>query len=343
MRLLAFALLILVEPLTAIQTPLVSLHEDSTLSGGHPPTLPTLPTQLKIPLQLVMTAKSGGIDDLPAKQRKNVRETLKLNPGVKLRFLTDEACREFISQNYGSQLLSAFDSEKRGSYRGDICRAAVIAIEGGFYADLDVQFRVPFVDTVDESTTFVSSFDIYCNVLNAFFAAEPSSTVMQSVVSAIKKWYANPKATRPKNSFLGTWTMLGGLKDVVKRDCPEVDLEDLTQLQRACGSHHQFRFYREQRIRCAAGQQHTGTMSSTECPVGRKNAKFDGTRFGIFEPGPRRNLVAWSRFESCTKWGCEERQAQNSTLGACPGQPLPHPVRPEPHPAQPSWPHFQHR
>jgi hypothetical protein len=330
MRHLAFPVLFLVELVAAIQT---------SLSDDHLNTPVAVPegTRIKIPMQLVMTAKSGGIDELPTKQRNNVRETLALNPGVTLRWLTDDMCRDYIAQHYDSTLLSAFNSENHGSYRGDICRAAVIAIEGGFYADLDVQFRVPFVDTVDENTTFVSSFDIYCNVLNAFFAVEPHSAVMLSVVAAIKDWYANPNTTRPNNAYLGTWTMLGGLKDVVSSFCPEVDLNNISQLQTACGSHHQLRFYREQRIQCFG----VGTSHATECPDGRKKSHFQGTQFGLFELGPERNLVAWSRFENCSKWGCEERLEQNATPGACKPlvQYVPHPVRPVTHPVQHSVPH----
>jgi len=310
---LAFAFLILFEPSTAIQSSKSSINDESMFSGGSPDTLVAPPkrTHIKIPSQLVMTAKSGGIDDLPMKQRRNVRETLGLNPGLTLRFLNDEACREFISQNFDFGLLSAFDNETHGSYRGDICRAAVLAIEGGFYADVDVQFRVPFGDIVDEDTTFMSAIDIYCNVLNALIATEQNSAVMQSVIAAIKGWYANPSASRPKGSFLGTVTMREGLNHVVSRDCPGMDITMPDRLQRACGSHHQFRFYKEAKIEC---------NNQIECPLGRRNNSFPGVRFGLFEPGaPERNLVAWSRFESCGKWGCQERGAHSAEKGNCGG------------------------
>jgi len=310
----------------AIQSSQVSFNEGPTFPDDHPGILAAQSkrTQLKIPLQLVMTAKAGGVDDLPPKQRDNVRETLALNPELTLRFLTDEDCRGFISKNYEPDLLSAFDNEKHGSYRGDICRAAVIAIEGGFYADLDVQFRVPFVKMVDEGTTFMSALDIYCNVLNALFAVEPSSAVMHSVIAAIRDWYAQPGASRPRGSFLGTVTMLAGLKDVVSHDCPGMDIRNATELQRSCGSHHQFRFFTEQRIRCAR-------TATEECPLGRQLTHFDGVRFGLFEPGPNRKLVAWSRFETCSKWGCDERREESAIVGACLVPPTPHPVY---HPVQ---------
>merc|ERR1719221_1794777 len=107
----ARSFLILLGTVTAIQSPQVTINEHSTSSYGNPDIPLVIPkrTQLKIPLQLVMTAKSGGIDDLPTKQRDNVRETLKLNPGLTLRFLNDDACRTFIHQRYGSEFTNIFD------------------------------------------------------------------------------------------------------------------------------------------------------------------------------------------------------------------------------------------
>jgi len=159
-------------------------------------------------------------------------------------------------------------------------------------------------------------------VLNAIIATEPSSTVMQSVLAAIEKYYAAPanSAYKPQGSFMGTTTMRLGLTDVVSRDCPGMDITNLTSLQRACGSHHNFRFYQEAQINCRGSN-----VGSAECPISRSHDSFAGAQFGLFEPGPARNLVAWSRFESCKHWGCEERTAESSPLGACPLA-HPHPV-----------------
>merc|ERR1740121_3260077 len=162
--------------------------------------------------------------------------------------------------------------------------------------------------------TFMSALDESCNVLNALFAAERGSAVMQSVIAAIKDWYRNPNTTRPKKDLMGTATMLGGLNDVVSRECPLMNIKNQTHLQRACGSHHQFRLYKEQLVYCLPFP-----IFEAECPPGRKKNYFEGTKFGLFDPGTaERHLVAWSRFENCTGWGCNQR-LQASAAGAAPG------------------------
>ncbi|CAK0817280.1 unnamed protein product, partial [Prorocentrum cordatum] len=137
-------------------------------------------------VRLVMTAKEGSVDDLPPTVRDNVRRTLELNAGLRLRFLDDGQCHEFVATHF-PDLEPSFASETFGPFRGDICRAAVLALEGGFYADLDLQFRFSFSDLVDNTTTFMSAWSgVDCDILNALVAVERGSEVMQSVLDAMK-------------------------------------------------------------------------------------------------------------------------------------------------------------
>jgi hypothetical protein len=251
----------------------------------------------KIPLQLVMTAKDGTVDDLPKKVHDNLRKTLALNPDLQLRFLNDSTCRDFIALNSGDELLSAFDKETKGAYRGDICRAAVIALEGGFYADLDLQPRVPFTQMVDKDTTFMSVFDYSCNILNALFAAQAGSEVMQQVLESMKYWYTTSyHMSVAKGGWMGTRTMLGGLGRFMAKGCQKQPIPRLTPFQFQCGPHETIRLFRELFVDCSI---------PGECPGARKDG-FRGLQMGIFEP-PRNNLVAWSRFEDCTEYGCQAR------------------------------------
>jgi len=271
--------------------------------------------ELKIPLQLVLTAKEGTLDDLPRKQRANVERTLALNPELVVRFLNDKACEEFIDRNYGDELSNAFKHETVGYFRGDICRAAVIAIEGGFYADLDVQFKVPFSEMVDSGTTFMSAFDSFCNLWNAIFAAEPQSTVMHAVIDSMKSWY---NGTMDTSGLMGTKTFYDGLNNVVKRDClnkgrgsGDVHFKARRKLQFQCGNHNQFRLYREMPLDCGSNKT---KRDAEECPDARVNG-FWGLRFGIYEPGvvngagTTGKLVGWSRYEDCSYFGCNERRS----------------------------------
>jgi len=307
----ALSFLIVLERVAAIQHSLNATVSRQEEFGGD---------ELRIPLQLVMTAKQGSIDELPPAMRDNIRNTLSLNPELKVRFLNDTDCSDFIASNFGSELHSAYVNEKYGAYRGDICRAAVVALEGGFYADLDMQFRVPFSQMVDSTTTFMSSLSATCVMLNALFAAERGSKVMQYVVEAIKDWYKRNETTGEEDAetmklpvmdvkgLMGTETMMHALEQVQQEECPDVQVRTRTisQFGVQCGPHQNIRLYREHRFNCKPS--YVNSKKHTECTPGRMGT-FEGLQYGIFEPDEKTGqgaLVAWSRFEACKVWGCAE-------------------------------------
>jgi len=309
MRRPAAAILALLGPVAAIMAPAqpsflaaVAPRNSSLIDvvGGRRPN--------RITPQLVMTAKAGTLDDLPERTLANVHRTLALNPELMVRFLNDSECAEFIGRNYGADLLSAFSNERVGAYKGDICRAAVVAVEGGFYADLDVQFRVPFSELVDPSTTFMSAFDSFCNLWNAIFAAEPGSVVMKAVMESMVAWY---KKDHLESELMGTHTFYQGLEKAVASECPlhcgpgihpscGLRWKAKGKLQFKCGRESTIRLYREKPLTC-------GKKATEECPQPRMEG-FYGLRFGIYEPGVGGNLVGWSRFENCTDFGCNQRR-----------------------------------
>jgi len=322
------ALLGLPWPAAAITTRLGDLQVDpSPEEEVRTITAETWAEHSKIPYQLVTTAKTGTPDDLPARMWENLNATLALNPGLRLRFLNDSQCADFIAAN-NPELLSAFSGEDFGPYRGDICRAAVVTVEGGFYADLDVQFSAPFSQFVDQSTSFLTSYDYSCHMLNALFAAEPRNFVMESVLNSIKDWYSHNR-TAKKMEWMGTATMYAGLEKAIKRECPYVNLIMTRRFQFNCGHQQGYgrsiRLYREKRLRCGQDEwlgkvrvpdNVNEKWDENECPTARRVPAYSGKRFGIFEPGPERKLVAWSRFEGCEGWHCENRRMARGAADA---------------------------
>lgn len=325
MRRLAAAILALSGPAAAVMAPARS--QARTLpSPPAPLSLPPRPLPEaatahrppnRITPQLVMTAKEGSLDDLPERTLANVHHTLALNPELRVRFLNDSQCAEFIGSNY-PDLLAAFIHERVGAYRGDICRAAVIAVEGGFYADLDVQFLLPFSHMVDHHTTFMSAFDSFCNLWNAIFAAEPGSLVMNRVIHFMEAWY---RGNHTEAELMGTRTFYQGLEAVVASECPVkcgkgshptcgLTWKAKGKLQFLCGTKNSIRLYREKKLTC-------GGTPTEECPEGRMEGHgFFGLRFGIFEPGKEGKLVGWSRFENCSDFGCKQRRMQDPAMRA---------------------------
>jgi mannosyltransferase OCH1-like enzyme len=95
----------------------------------------------QIPLQLVMTGSFPTLDDLPNTVKENLQNTRNRAPGFTIRYLDDAACREYLTTHFREEFFEIYDREQHGSFRGDICRSAVLLREGGFYADLDFQFH----------------------------------------------------------------------------------------------------------------------------------------------------------------------------------------------------------
>lgn len=92
----------------------------------------------------------------------NVRRTVALHPGAKVRFLDDQACAEAIlamektTWKLRATLLAGFLTEKDGSAKGDVCRGAILHSVGGHYFDVDIYPVIDVRDAVPKAAKFVT-------------------------------------------------------------------------------------------------------------------------------------------------------------------------------------------
>lgn len=284
-----------------------SVHLDFDVGAdGHFTTI----KNAKIPLQLVMTGKEDTLEHLPSNMRRNVEKTLALNPGMKTRYLSDSQCRMYVRQHCDDELAEFYNAEKAGHFRGDICRAAVLFHEGGFYADLDLEPVLPFNALVDNSTKFMSVFTHDGAILNALMAVVPESPVMKETLLEIHQWYKGAAHYQgSEGEWMGTMTLKRGLQSVMKNSCPAIDLEtqrQTSELQWRCGP-HDFRFYHEDKLKCGRRTLWHAGAGTPECPLVRKNSNFAGLKYGIFTAGDSRKLIAWPRTATCDSWWCGGR------------------------------------
>eukprot|EP00405_Crypthecodinium_cohnii_P038778 CAMPEP_0206537342 /NCGR_PEP_ID=MMETSP0325_2-20121206/7264_1 /ASSEMBLY_ACC=CAM_ASM_000347 /TAXON_ID=2866 /ORGANISM="Crypthecodinium cohnii, Strain Seligo" /LENGTH=466 /DNA_ID=CAMNT_0054034679 /DNA_START=265 /DNA_END=1661 /DNA_ORIENTATION=+ len=285
-----------------------------------------------IPRQLILTSKSGRLEDLPRAVQKNIEHNIALDPDIKLRMLGDAECQAYISQHFGAELSSFFEAEKHGSYRGDICRSCVLAKEGGFYLDLDVQLKFSLLSLIDNHTTFMSVLsEPDLSLLNAVMAAEPQNPIVTQVVEELRKWYRDevPHTDRETSSeWMGPVTLRRATENVTAWLCGKkvIPLQN-RNLQWNCGT-QRIRLYEEQRLPCFYGDDDDGDDS--DCPPARRFSDFEGLRYGIFEPAhrksesnpkPKPKLVAWSRFEACQQWGCSAGGSDESNAATSAKQP----------------------
>jgi hypothetical protein len=269
-------------------------------------------TPSSITSQLVMTGKGKRIEDLQPPVRANVARALKLNPDLALRYLSDSDCHTFLkSHQQQLGLLEPFLHETRGALRGDLCRTAVLLVEGGFYQDLDVQLKLPFQDLVSAHTSFMTVRSAgpvaEVGLLNAVIGAVRESVILNETVREMRNWYSTELAPG-KSSFIerdnrteawmGPMTLYRGLSSVMQVACPGKSLGGMeAKLEWSCGP-HTLRFYKEVGLDCTGHPYH--------CSAGRANGE-DLARYGLVKPDETQSddsLIGWSRFEGCTAYGC---------------------------------------
>ena len=263
-----------------------------------------------IPSQLVLTGP-GSLLDLPVELRRNAERTMSANPGFQVRWFSDADCHSYITRHFDAELAGMFRREYRGSFRGDLCRTAVLYREGGFYVDLDFELLVPLTSLVGLSTTFMSAYTADGAMLNAIMASEPFSSILYAALVELRKWYrgqvpriydATLDGNECHNEWMGPLTLRRGIRQFMQAACPSTVLTS-SQLDVVCGT-QVLRFYRERELQCTVGKQ------SRECSDERARSPFAGSKYGLFAPGPEmyreRLLIGWPRFEACRVRGCSE-------------------------------------
>lgn len=282
---------------------------------------PSLEREPRIPRQLILTGRPDSLQEMSVDVQKNVQLLLERNPDMRMKWFSDSMCEKYISKYHGERLHFIFKKEQRGALRGDICRTAVLAIEGGFYVDLDFDLRVPFHQLVDNSTTFMSVLESLADgggVLNALIAVEPKSRVMFRLLRRIRKWYVHAryglKLWSKMALRMGPMTLRLATVFTMARECPGEDLDDWYQqgimgnagLQRHCGD-QVFRFYLQRRLRCKEFSRSYGQDVCTPIRMKANEKELHWLDYGIFTPGHIEDskLVAFPHAEWCTELGCK--------------------------------------
>lgn len=74
--------------------------------------------------------------NLPEKMSERVEILKSQNPRFKHHLFDDNDCREFIKNNFKSDVLEAYDNLIPGAYKADLWRLCVLFINGGIYLDI---------------------------------------------------------------------------------------------------------------------------------------------------------------------------------------------------------------
>jgi mannosyltransferase OCH1-like enzyme len=149
-----------------------------------------LPTNHIIPLDVYQTWHSK---HLPPYMEKCVNKMKKENPEFKFHLYDDNDCREFIQQNYDSDVLYAFDKLTPGAYKADLWRYCILYKKGGIYLDIKYQCANNFkLIQLTNKEYFVlerpgfwepNTYGIY----NAFIVCKPYNPYLDKCIKQIVK------------------------------------------------------------------------------------------------------------------------------------------------------------
>eukprot|EP00401_Gymnodinium_catenatum_P010339 CAMPEP_0117504972 /NCGR_PEP_ID=MMETSP0784-20121206/25130_1 /TAXON_ID=39447 /ORGANISM="" /LENGTH=306 /DNA_ID=CAMNT_0005300355 /DNA_START=40 /DNA_END=962 /DNA_ORIENTATION=+ len=252
-------------PVHAVYLKLVLRSSAST----HPRGTPEI-----IPKQLLLTGAVATLEELPPQTQRNVKQNIKMNADLHVKYLSNDDCQDYIKKHYDSELAAWHLHEKTGKWRGNVCRAAVLAREGGYY--IASQLKKPLSALVSNTTTFLAAKDASPGkVNNCLIAAVSGSPVMEHVLAELRKWYQG--AT--DDYWQGPVTMTRALHAYVREECPNEGQLDDTTFEWKCGP-TELRLFEEKKLNCITG-------SKDECPPERKmhyyDSNFDGLHYGLFE------------------------------------------------------------
>ena len=126
------------------------------------------------------------------------RETIKLNPGFKVKYYSDKDSRDFIKHNFDSEILITYDKLIPGAYKADLFRYCILYKNGGIYSDLTQKFTVPFnklIDLENDNLYLVKDIEHYKingegsskGIQISFIASRPGNEIFLKAIKQIVK------------------------------------------------------------------------------------------------------------------------------------------------------------
>ena len=155
--------------------------------------------------------------NLPPKMKENVELLKAQNPKFEHYLFDDNDCREFIQNNFNSDVLFAYDSLIPGAYKADLWRLCVLYINGGIYIDIKLNCINGFkLIELTERNHFVRDRPLPLSIYNAVMACEKNHPFLlmaiNQIVSNVKhKYYGTGPLCPTGPEMLGHLILKNGL------------------------------------------------------------------------------------------------------------------------------------
>ena len=146
-----------------------------------------------IPLNIYQTWHTK---DLPPLMKQTVDTIIRNNPGFNYQLFDDDDCRNFIKDNFDTNVLNAFDSLIPGAYKADLWRYCILYKNGGVYLDIKYESvnGFKFINLM-EKEHWVLDMDKN-GIYNALMVCKPNNEILLKAINKV--------VTNVKNKFYGS-------------------------------------------------------------------------------------------------------------------------------------------
>ena len=163
-----------------------------------------------IPLNIFQTWSTK---NLPPKMKERVEILKKQNPRFTHHLFDDNDCREFIKNNFDSEVLNAYDTIIPGAYKADLWRLCVLYIHGGIYMDIKLNCINGFkLIELTEKNHYVKDRVPPLSIYNALMVCQKNSPFLIKAINQIvrnvkTRFYGNHPLEPTGPSLLGNIIM----------------------------------------------------------------------------------------------------------------------------------------
>src|SRR5210317_1042166 len=119
--------------------------------------------------------------DIPGSVKKQADSWKISNPQLKLQFMDDNQCSDFILEHFGKDIHNQYHKLPFPIMRADFWRLAVVYIHGGYYSDLDITCNKNISEFINPKVDAVWMRELN-NISNYFFGAKPKHPIIKEAM-----------------------------------------------------------------------------------------------------------------------------------------------------------------
>ena len=121
---------------------------------------------------------------MPGPAHRGLRAWADQHPGMAQTLLDDQSARAWLA-THAPQACAVFDRFAQPALRADLVRVALMAVEGGVFADLDEYPRMPVDPWLEGAKSVLVIESGYGTLANNFLAAEPELPIFRDLLDDI--------------------------------------------------------------------------------------------------------------------------------------------------------------